>query len=106
MNKYDAPLDGDMIDLYSLISLNTSLSSKEHHVTDADLATIHDVVHRCTSGRSHATTEQYGFLTNTATQTVRKNYSQTGECFGIKPIKIGNRLFWPTTEIIRLLGGA
>jgi hypothetical protein len=67
---------------------------------------LYDVVNRCTNGRPHATTEQYGFLTNTATQTVRKNYSQTGECFGIKPIKIGNRLFWPTPEIIRLLGGA
>lgn len=106
MNKFDTSIEHDLIDVNPLIYLSTPLASKERRETDDDSATICDVVHRCTNGRSHATTGQYGHLTNTATQTIRKNFSQTGECFGIKPIKIGNRLFWPTTAIIRLLGGA
>ncbi len=106
MNKFDTSIEHNLIDVSPLICLSTPLASKERCETDDDSATICAVVHRCTNGRSHATTEQYGFLTNTATQTVRKNFSQTGECFGIKPIKVGNKLLWPTTAIIRLLGGA
>ena len=105
MNKFDISIENDLIDVNPLLCLRTPLDSKECHVND-DKAAIHAVVHRCTNGRPLATTGEISFLTKTATQTVRKNYSQTGECFGIKPIKIGNRLFWPTTEIIRLLGGA
>jgi hypothetical protein len=69
------------------------------------LPTLCEVVLRCTSGRAHATTAEFSYLTGKAPQTIRKNHSQTGACFGIRPIKVGNALLWPTNSIARLLGG-
>jgi hypothetical protein len=66
---------------------------------------LHEAVLRCTAGRPHATTEEFGHLTGKAPQTIRKNYSQSGTCFGIRPLKLGNRLLWPTDAITRLLEG-
>jgi hypothetical protein len=40
-----------------------------------------------------------------AAQTVRKNYCTKGECFGVRPVKFGNRLLWPVREIAALLNG-
>ena len=67
--------------------------------------TLRDAILRCTAGRPHATTEEFGHLTGKAPQTIRKNYSQSGSCFGIRPLKLGNRLLWPTDAIARLLEG-
>ena len=64
-----------------------------------------EAVQRCTAGRPHAFTEEFAYLIGKAPQTVRKNYSQTGSCFGITPLKLGNRLLWPVDAIARLLGG-
>ena len=36
-------------------------------------------------------------------QTIRKNYCLTGEAFGIRPIKIGNRLMWRVNDVARLI---
>lgn len=69
------------------------------------IPTLHEAVLRCTAGRPHATTEEFGHLTGKAPQTIRKNFSQTGTCFGIQPLKLGNRLLWPTDAIARLLEG-
>ena len=68
-------------------------------------SSLHEAVLRCTSGRPHATTAEFSHLTGKAQQTIRKNHSQTGACFGIRPIKVGNTLLWPTNSIARLLGG-
>lgn len=57
------------------------------------------------SGRDHIETEEYGKATNHAPQTIRKNYCLTGECFGIRPIKVGNKLLWPVDSIATLLSG-
>ncbi|HBK43595.1 MAG TPA: hypothetical protein DDZ23_04605 [Polynucleobacter sp.] len=43
---------------------------------------------------------------NVASQTVRKNYSLTGEAYGIRPTKIGNRLLWSVAQIADKLRGA
>jgi hypothetical protein len=64
-----------------------------------------EAVQRCTAGRPHAFTEEFAYLIGKAPQTVRKIYSQTGSCFGIIPLKLGNRLLWPVDAIARLLGG-
>jgi hypothetical protein len=56
-------------------------------------------------GRDHVATAEFATATNHASQTIRKNYCQTGECFGIRPIKVGNRLLWPVAEIAKLLNG-
>lgn len=58
------------------------------------------------AGRDHIQTAEFARATNRASQTVRKNYCLTGECFGIRPVKFGNRLLWPVTEVAALLNGS
>jgi hypothetical protein len=57
------------------------------------------------AGRDHIQTAEFARATNRASQTIRKNYCLTGECFGIRPIKFGNRLLWPVSDIAVLLTG-
>jgi hypothetical protein len=57
------------------------------------------------AGRDHILTFEFAHLTHRAGQTIRKNYSQSGKCFGIRPLKIGNRLMWPVSEVADLLNG-
>jgi hypothetical protein len=57
------------------------------------------------AGRDHLQTSEFARATNRASQTIRKNYCLTGECFGIRPVKFGNRLLWPVADIARLLNG-
>lgn len=57
------------------------------------------------TGRDHIQTSEFARATNRAPQTVRKNYCLTGECFGIRPVKFGNRLLWPVASIAALLTG-
>lgn len=56
--------------------------------------------------RDLITTPEMAQVFNVASQTVRKNYSLTGEAYGIKPIKIGNRLLWSVNQIADKLRGA
>lgn len=58
------------------------------------------------AGRDHIQTAEFARATNRASQTIRKNYCLTGECFGIRPVKFGNRLLWPVAPIAALLSGA
>lgn len=55
------------------------------------------------AGRDHILTDEFARATNRASQTVRKNYCLTGECYGIRPIKFSGRLLWPVAEIAKLL---
>jgi hypothetical protein len=57
------------------------------------------------AGRDHITTPEFARAFRRASQTIRKNYCLTGECFGIKPIKVGNTLLWPVAETVALLSG-
>jgi hypothetical protein len=57
------------------------------------------------AGRDHLNTGEFANAVNRAGQTIRKNYCLTGECFGIRPVKVGNRLLWPVVEIAALLKG-
>ncbi len=57
------------------------------------------------AGRDHINTNEFARYTVRASQTIRKNYCLTGECFGIRPVKFGNRLLWPVAEIAALLAG-
>jgi hypothetical protein len=56
-------------------------------------------------GRDHIQTAEFAHAVNRASQTIRKNYCLTGECFGIRPVKFGNRLLWPVSRIASLLSG-
>jgi hypothetical protein len=57
------------------------------------------------NGRDFIQTAEYAHAISRASQTIRKNYCLTGECFGIRPVKFGNRLMWRVTEIAALLNG-
>lgn len=57
------------------------------------------------AGRDHIVTSEFGRAINRASQTIRKNYCLTGECYGIRPVKVGNRLLWPVAAIAALLKG-
>ncbi|MEN9862952.1 MAG: hypothetical protein RLZZ601_716 [Pseudomonadota bacterium] len=56
--------------------------------------------------RDLITTPEMAQVFNVASQTVRKNYSLTGEAYGIRPTKIGNRLLWSVAQIADRLRGA
>lgn len=56
-------------------------------------------------GRDHIQTDELAIATNHKPQTVRKSYCMTGAYFGIRPVKLGNRLLWPVAEVARLLNG-
>lgn len=55
------------------------------------------------AGRDHINTGEFAHATDRAKQTIRKNYCLTGECYGIRPVKFGNRLLWPVTQVAALL---
>jgi hypothetical protein len=57
------------------------------------------------AGRDHLNTGEFATAVNRASQTIRKNWCVNGECFGIRPIKVGNRLLWPVAQIAALLSG-
>lgn len=56
-------------------------------------------------GRDSLRTDEFAQVTNHARQTIRKNYCLKGECFGIRPTKVGNRLLWPVNATAALLLG-
>ena len=56
--------------------------------------------------RDLITTPEIAQVFNVASQTVRKNYSLTGEAYGIRPTKIGNRLLWSVAQIAEKLRGS
>lgn len=56
--------------------------------------------------RDLITTPEFAQIFNVQPQTVRKNYCLTGEVYGIRPTKIGNRLLWSVAKIATRLQGA
>ena len=56
--------------------------------------------------RDLITTSEFALIFNIQPQTVRKNYCLSGEVYGIKPTKIGNRLLWSVQQIAEKLKGA
>ena len=60
---------------------------------------------KAAAGSDHLTTLEFALIAKRKSQTIRKNYCLTGECFGIRPIKFGNRLLWPVAQIAALLAG-
>jgi len=56
--------------------------------------------------RDLITTPEFAKIFNTAEQTVRKNHFLDKKVFGIKPVKIGNKLLWPVIHIAKLINDA
>lgn len=57
------------------------------------------------AGRDHLTTAEFAHAVCKSPQTIRKNYCLKGDCFGVRPIKVGNNLLWPVVDMERLLTG-
>ena len=57
------------------------------------------------AGRDFILTSEFAHVTTRAEQTIRKTYRLTGECYGIRPVKFGNKLLWPVADIAALLSG-
>lgn len=57
------------------------------------------------AGRDHILTAEFARAVGKAPQTCRKNYCLTGECYGIRPVKVGNGLLWPVLLTAALLNG-
>jgi len=57
------------------------------------------------AGRDLISTDEYAIVINKASQTVRKTYCLTGQAFGIKPVKVGNRLLWNVEDVAGVLRG-
>lgn len=51
-------------------------------------------------------TSEFAKVFNVASQTVRKNFCLTGQAYGIKPTKVGNKLLWSVAKIAERLEGA
>ena len=49
--------------------------------------------------RDFITTDEVAHVFNISAQTVRKISSQTGEFYGIKPLKVGHKLLWSVNKI-------
>ena len=58
---------------------------------------------KISGNRDLVSTNEYATLIDKTAQTIRKNYCLTGEAFGIRPIKIGNRLMWRVNDVARLI---
>lgn len=56
--------------------------------------------------RDLITTPEFAKVFNVQPQTVRKNYCLTGEAYGVRPTKIGNRLLWSVARVAERLRGA
>lgn len=67
--------------------------------------TIPPALAQIAAGRDHIQTAEFARATNRVSQTLRKNYCYTGHCFGIRPVKFGNKLLWPVAAIAELLNG-
>ncbi len=66
---------------------------------------IPEPVAKLAAGRIHFVTDEFALVTNIKPQTARKNFCLTGACFGVRPIKLGNRLLWPVADVAKLLSG-
>lgn len=56
-------------------------------------------------GRDLIQTAEFALVANRAPQTIRKNYCLQGQCFGIRPVKFGNRLLWRVVDVAAVLNG-
>ena len=72
---------------------------KNQQAVQSDLPALAEIA----ANRDHLQTAEFARAFNRASQTIRKNYSLTGECFGIRPVKVGNRLLWPVDATAKLL---
>lgn len=57
------------------------------------------------NGRDHIQTSELSRAISRAVITIRKRYNECGSYYGIRPVKFGNKLLWPVSDIAKLLNG-
>lgn len=75
------------------------------HQNTSELRNLPPGLSAIAGNRDFICTPEIAQVFNVASQTIRKNYCLTGEAYGIRPIKIGNRLLWSVAKIAEKLQG-
>lgn len=57
------------------------------------------------SNNTHWDTAEFATQLHRSPQTIRRLVSEKGEAYGVRPIKIGNKLLWPIADVKALLEG-
>ena len=73
--------------------------------SNQEVATLPPGLSAIAGNRDLINTSEFAQVFNVASQTVRKNFSLTGEAYGIRPTKIGNRLLWSVAKVAAKLQG-
>jgi hypothetical protein len=55
--------------------------------------------------KKYSNTKEAAVHLKCSEQNLRKNYCLNGHCYGIVPIKVGNRLLWGDEYIAKVLNG-
>jgi len=71
----------------------------------AAIPNIPDGLARIANGRDNLSTNEAAYATGAAPQTIRKHLCLHGHFHGVKPIRIGNRLYFKVTDLARLVQG-
>ena len=64
-----------------------------------------DGLEKIANGRDNLSTNEAAYATGAAPQTIRKHLCLYGHFHGVKPIRIGNRLYFKVTDLARLVQG-
>ena len=57
-------------------------------------------------GRDFIKTGEFAHAMSCAVATVHKNHCLRGECYGVRPRKVGKQLLWPVADVALALSGA
>ena len=71
----------------------------------AAIHNIPDGLARIANGRDNLSTNEAAYATGAAPQTIRKHLCLHVHFHGVKPIRIGNRLYFKVTDLARLVQG-
>jgi len=71
----------------------------------AAIPSIPDGLARIANGRDNLPTNEAAYATGAAPQTIRKHLCLHGHFHGVKPIRIGNRLYFRVTDLAALVRG-
>ena len=71
----------------------------------AAIPNIPDGLARIANGRVNLSTNEAAYATGAAPQTIRKHLCLHGHFHGVKPVRIGGRLYFKVTDLARLVRG-
>ena len=71
----------------------------------AAIHNIPDGLARIANGRDNLSTNEDAYATGAAPQTIRKHLCLHGHFHGVKPVRIGGRLYFRVTDLAPLIRG-